>query len=331
MTDTGTHVREIHVAVGVIVREGHVLIARRPDHVHQGGLLEFPGGKVEPEETVQEALVREIAEETGLQISPDTLQPLIGIRHDYGDKRVFLDVWRTDQARGEAHGREGQTIDWVRPEKLRDEDFPAANRPIIRALRLPSLLAITGDIQAGDAGVRQLSSAIAELPVMLPDSDCARLLLLRAPGMAAEDYCALAESASDLCEAAGVGLLVHGSLSVFDENPDAAGLHLPWHEAETLDARPVPDGVWLGVSCHNAHEIEHAVAIGADYVTLGPVKHTATHPDAPAMGWLQFREQVSRATIPVFALGGLEPADLDRVKHSGGQGVAGIRYWWSAS
>lgn len=320
-------VREIHVAVGVIVREGRVLIARRPHHVHQGGLLEFPGGKVEPEETVQVALVREIAEETGLQIPLDTLQPVIGIRHDYGDKRVFLDVWRTDQAQGEAHGREGQSIDWVSPENLRDEDFPAANRPIIRALRLPFLLAITGDIHAGDAGVQQLRRALSGLP----ESDRGRLVLLRAPGMAAEDYCSLAESALEVCEAAGAGLMLHGSLAVFDDNPDAAGLHLPWPEAEKLGARPVPDGVWLGVSCHDARQIDHAVAIGADYVTLGPVKLTATHPGAAAMGWAQFRELVSRSTIPVFGLGGLEPADLDQARQAGGQGVAGIRYWWPRS
>jgi 8-oxo-dGTP diphosphatase len=324
-------VREIHVAVGVIVREGQVLIARRPDHVHQGGLLEFPGGKVEPEESVQAALVREIAEETGLRIPLESLQPVIGIRHDYGDKRVFLDVWRTDQAQGEARGREGQSIDWVSPDNLRDEDFPAANRPIIRALRLPFLLAITGDIHAGDAGIQQLRRGLSGLPAGLPESDRARLVLLRAPGMAAEDYCSLAESALDVCAAAGAGLMLHGSLAVFDDNPYAAGLHLPWRKAEKLGARPVPDGVWLGVSCHDARQIDHAVAIGADYVTLGPVKLTATHPAAAAMGWAQFRELVSRSTIPVFGLGGLEPADLDQVRQAGGQGVAGIRYWWPRS
>jgi 8-oxo-dGTP diphosphatase len=327
MAGTGTDIREIHVAVGVIVRAGRVLIARRPDHVHQGGLLEFPGGKVEPEETVQAALVREIAEETGLQIPLDTLQPVIGIRHDYGDKRVFLDVWRTDHAQGEAHGREGQSVDWVLPENLRDEDFPAANRPIIRALQLPLLLAITGDVHAGDAGLQQFHRALAGLI----ESDRARLVLLRAPGMAAEDYCSLAESVLDVCEAAGVGLLLHGSPAVFDDNPDAAGLHLPWCEAEKLDARPVPDGVWLGISCHDAREIDHAVAIGADYITLGPVKLTATHPGATAMGWAQFRELVSHAAVPVFGLGGLEPTDLDQSTQAGGQGVAGIRYWWPRS
>jgi len=320
-------VREIHVAVGVIVRGGRVLIARRPDHVHQGGLLEFPGGKVESEETVQAALTREIAEETGLEIPPGTLWPVIGIRHDYGDKRVFLDVWRTDQAQGEAHGREGQPIEWMSPESLRDEDFPAANRPIIRALQLPSLLAITGDIGPDEIGIEQLREAL----VRLPASDRSPLVVLRVPGVAAEVYGSLAESALEVCEAAGAGLVLHGSLAVFDDNPDAAGLHLPWREAEKLEARPIPDGVWLGVSCHSALQIDHAVAIGADYVTLGPVNSTATHPGALVLGWATFRDLVSCAPIPVFGLGGLEPADLDEVQQAGGQGVAGIRYWWPQS
>lgn len=320
-------VREIHVAVGVIVREGRVLIARRPDHVHQGGLLEFPGGKVELEEAVQAALAREIAEETGLQIPVDTLQPVIGIRHDYGDKRVFLDVWRTDQAVGEARGREGQSIDWVSPNSLRDDDFPAANRPIIRALKLPFLLAITGKVRTGEAGVQQLRGALAGLPA----SDRPKLVLLRAPGLAKEDYDCLAEPGLDVCELAGARLLVHGSPSVFDDNPDSAGLHLPWREAEQLEARPVPAGVWLGVSCHNAREVDHAVAIGADYVTLGPVKPTATHPGAEVLGWAEFCDLIARAPIPVFGLGGLGPADLREVQLAGGQGVAGIRYWWPQS
>ncbi|MEH6560839.1 MAG: Nudix family hydrolase [Marinobacter sp.] len=320
-------VREVHVAVGVIARGGRVLIARRPDHAHQGGLLEFPGGKVEPGETVQAALAREISEETGLHIPLDSLHPVIGIRHDYGDKRVFLDVWRTDQAQGEAHGREGQPIDWVSPCSLRDEDFPMANRPIIRALKLPFLLAITGSMCTGQAGVQQLHKALANLP----EGKRARLVLLRAPDMVAEDYNSLAESALEVCEAAGAGLMLHGSVAVFDDNPDAAGLHLPWREAEKLKARPVPDGIWLGVSCHDGREIDHAVAIGADYVTLGPLQQTATHPGAPALGWEKFRELVCQAPIPVFGLGGLGLADLEAVHHAGGQGVAGIRYWWPNS
>ncbi|MCM0611046.1 Nudix family hydrolase [Marinobacter sediminum] len=312
--------REIHVAVAVIIRAGRVLIARRPHHVHQGGLLEFPGGKVEPGETVHRALVREIAEETGLKVPEGTLEPVIGIRHDYGDKRVFLDVWRTTEAEGDAEGREGQPLDWIMPEEMRDEDFPAANRPIIRALRLPPTLAITGGIESVDQGCEQLATALERRP--------SSLVVLRAPSLEAGEYRQLAASVMPRCERAGAGLVVHGAPAMFQEVPEAAGLHLPWREAERLSSRPVPDGVWLGVSCHNSGQIAHAVRLGADYVTLGPVKPTATHPEAAGIGWRAFRDSVSAAPLPVYGLGGLGPGDVLKARQEGGQGIAGIRFWW---
>ena len=318
-----TRVKDIHVAVAVIVRNGRVLIARRPDHVHQGGLLEFPGGKVEPGESVQAALVREIAEETGLRVPEASLEPVIGIRHDYGDKRVFLDVWETRAAEGEAEGCEGQSVQWLAPEELRDQDFPAANRPIIRALRLPRQLAITGD--AGDPD-KTFASLLAGVEVARPP-----LVVLRAPTMSAQAYRALAVKAVPACEKAGVGLILHGGPEVFRATPGARGLHLPWREAAGLSGRPVPADVWLGVSCHNREEIEQAVAIGADYVTLGPVQPTESHPGAPTLGWQVFSELVSQATVPVFALGGLSPGDLQGARERGGQGIAGIRFWWPQS
>lgn len=315
--------KEVHVAVAVIVRDGRVLIARRPDHVHQGGLLEFPGGKVEPGESVQAALVREIAEETNLRVPETSLEPVIGIRHDYGDKRVFLDVWETRAAEGEAVGCEGQLVAWRSPEQLRDEDFPAANRPIIRALRLPRELAITG-------AANDLDQAIARLQAGL---EAARpsLVVLRAPAMSGADYRAFAAAASPMCERAGADLVVHGGPGVFNATPGARGLHLPWREATKLTARPVPGDIWLGVSCHDKEEIDQAVAIGADYVTLGPVQPTDSHPGAPTLGWPAFASLVSEARLPVYALGGLSPADLLQVRQRGGQGIAGIRFWWPQS
>ena len=320
MSASEGRIKEVHVAVAVIVRDGRVLIARRPDHVHQGGLLEFPGGKVEPGETVQAALVREIAEETGLQVPEASLEPVIGIRHDYGDKRVFLDVWETRAAEGEARGCEGQPVEWLAPEQLRDEDFPAANRPIIRALRLPSRLAITGsETDPEQAEARLQEGLTASRPPMV---------VLRAPGMNADVYRTLAARAVALCRGAGSDLIVHGGPEVFHATPGACGLHLPWREAAELTARPVPEGVWLGVSCHDRQDIAHAVAIGADYVTLGPVQPTESHPGAPTLGWSAFTDLVSEAVLPVFALGGLSPSDVREARQRGGQGIAGIRFWW---
>src|SRR6476619_2625198 len=104
--------RIVHVAVGVIVnKDGKILIAKRPEQSHQGGLWEFPGGKVEQGESLFAALQRELFEELAIQII--STQPLIKIRHDYGDKIVLLDVHKVTEFIGEAKGNEGQPIQWV--------------------------------------------------------------------------------------------------------------------------------------------------------------------------------------------------------------------------
>ncbi|MCB1779591.1 MAG: 8-oxo-dGTP diphosphatase MutT [Candidatus Competibacteraceae bacterium] len=123
----------IHVAVGILTNAaGEVLITRRPDHVHQGGLWEFPGGKVEEGEPAAAALSRELHEELGITVQ--AAEPWLHVRHDYPDKCVFLDVWRVVVWRGEPHGREGQPLTWALPAGLQKRAFPAADAPIITAL-----------------------------------------------------------------------------------------------------------------------------------------------------------------------------------------------------
>jgi len=313
----------LHVAVAAIFREGRVLIARRPAHVHQGGLLEFPGGKVEPGETVQQALVRELYEETGLRIPEASLEPVICVSHDYGDRQVFLDVWSSQESQGAAVGREGQEVAWLQPETLKDEDFPVANRPIIRALNLPRILAVTGAISRVDEGMVRLSAALA--------GGAYPLVVLRAPELADREYLLLAQQAIPVCRAKGAGLLVHGNPERFAQVPGAAGLHLPWREAVRLSSRPVPAQVWLGVSCHDAGQLEQACRLGADYATLGPVRETASHPGVNGVGWSRFGPCAENAGMPVYGLGGLGPDDVPEARRHGGQGVAGIGFWWPQS
>ena len=124
----------VHVAVGVLLNaKREVLIALRPMDSHQGGLWEFPGGKVEEGESVERALNREFEEELG--ISVQACSPLTQIRHDYSDKLVLLDVWRIEKYSGIPSGKEGQAIEWRALSKLRAADFPKANAGIIRALK----------------------------------------------------------------------------------------------------------------------------------------------------------------------------------------------------
>jgi len=123
----------VHVAVGVIKAGNTLFICKRPDDKHQGGLWEFPGGKVESGEGVFEALKRELHEEVALTINSSS--ELMVIEHDYGDKCVKLAVHLVTDFSGDAHGAEGQKSAWVAIDKLDEYNFPAANVDIINKLK----------------------------------------------------------------------------------------------------------------------------------------------------------------------------------------------------
>ena len=119
----------MHVAVGLVIRDDRVLVAQRAAHLHQGGLWEFPGGKVEAGEDVQQALCRELREELAIVVTG--LQAELEVRHDYSDKRVLLDVWRVTGFEGEPTGAEGQPVRWVDYPALQQLAVPAANQRIV--------------------------------------------------------------------------------------------------------------------------------------------------------------------------------------------------------
>ena len=132
---TATLKKHILVAVGMVLNDDQVLIAKRPEHLHQGGLWEFPGGKVEQAESVPEALARELKEEVDLETDPSNMIPLTRLDFDYGDKAVSLDTWIVPDHKGKPWGREGQEVKWVSINDLDNYNFPAANVQLIKALK----------------------------------------------------------------------------------------------------------------------------------------------------------------------------------------------------
>jgi 8-oxo-dGTP diphosphatase len=123
----------IHVAVGVVMREQQYFLTKRLESAHQGGKWEFPGGKVENNETAAQALHRELQEEIAIDIL--SCQPLIEITHDYGDKKVCLAVYLVEHFQQEPIAQEGQKSGWFSLTELTELDFPAANKAIIDKLK----------------------------------------------------------------------------------------------------------------------------------------------------------------------------------------------------
>ncbi|KJK17455.1 Nudix family hydrolase [Pseudomonas sp. NPDC087612] len=310
--------KRVHVAAAVIRgTDGRILIARRADSQHQGGLWEFPGGKVEDGEAVEVALARELHEELGIVVT--AARPLIKVKHDYPDKQVLLDVWDVNGFSGEPHGAEGQPLAWVTARELPDYDFPEANQPIVAAARLPGQYLITPEGLEVPQMLRGIQKAIA---------DGIKLVQLRAPNMYDPKYRDVAVDAVGLC-AGKAQLMLKGPLEWLGDFP-AAGWHLTSEQLRKYASkgRPFPRQRWLAASCHNAEELALAEQMGVDFVTLSPVQATQTHPDAVPLGWDQAQQLIEGFSKPVYLLGGVGAAEQEKAWQHGAQGVAGIRAFW---
>lgn len=130
---------DLRVVVGILLNlRGQILISLRPNHVPQGGLWEFPGGKLEPNETPLQALRRELWEEIGIEVKSANF--FSTVEHTYEDKRVTLEAWRVDKFIGEPSGKEGQKIEWIFPSELSKRNFPSPNQALIRLLEVESVV-----------------------------------------------------------------------------------------------------------------------------------------------------------------------------------------------
>lgn len=305
--------KTIDVVVAVVVNASNeVLVSFRHASLHQGNLWEFPGGKIEPGESVKSALHRELMEELGLVIRQ--CFPLQTINYKYPDKSVRLHVWRITEWTGVARGLEGQKIAWHPVSELDSLDFPAANAPIVKILQLPALIAVTPIV----ASLPELESVIDGLL-----RQGITLIQLRQPQLSAASYLHWFQCTSKLCEAQRVSLMFNGELRDFSAS-GAIGYHANSQRLLALDHRPVAAEILFSTSCHSLEELQHAAALSADFATLSPVAVTYKYPVDKILGWPMFRELTSQVSIPVYALGGLCRDDLVVARSHGAQGICGI-------
>ncbi len=309
----------VHVAAAVIYDElGRVLLTKRGENTHQGGLWEFPGGKLETGETLTQALRRELQEELGIELLQH--RPLIRNLHHYPDKTVLLDVHLVKEYQGVAQGLEGQPLEWVELSRLSEFPMPAADLPIITALNLPDSYLVTGlDPRLPEQFLRKLQQALER---------GLRLVQLRAGDISDQELLQLGTQAIELCHGHSARLLLNGSPELAQEM-GADGVHLNSQRLTQLNQRPLSRDKLVAASCHSVAELNQAVAIELDFVVLSPVQHTLSHPEAMALGWSNFASMVDSTSIPVYALGGMQQDDLAKAWEQGAQGIAGISCFWN--
>ena len=306
----------LRVAAAIIERpDGHVLLAQRPAGKAYAGYWEFPGGKLEPGETPREALDRELTEELGITVR--RAAPWLVQRYQYPHAHVQLHFFRVLEWTGEPTGHDGQAFVWQIPGRFDVAPLLPANTVVLRALTLPRVYGITMADEMGEAEFLARAERALERGL--------RLVQLREKIWPFERQRALAERLVARARPHGAKVLYNGDLALA-RALGCDGVHLTAQALANSTSRP--NDLLCGGSCHTRAEIEHAGELGLDFVVLGPVFATPTHPGATTLGWERFATLVAETPLPVFALGGLEGDDLDKAIAHGAHGVALRRAAW---
>jgi 8-oxo-dGTP diphosphatase len=310
--------KKVDVAAAVLTRpDGAFLLGQRAADTFYPGYWEFPGGKVEPGESPREALVRELREELGIEVV--RADPWITREHAYEHAHVRLHFFRVPHWRGDLQDHVHAALAWQRPGSQSVAPMLPANAPVLKALALPVFYGIT---RATDFGVdRQIALAERAFGRGL------RLVQVREAELAAPLQRRLIQALLPAARRHDARLLISGDAGLARES-GADGVHLSARQLMAATARP--EFPLVGASCHRAVELEQAARLDLDFVVLGPVRPTASHPGAPGMGWEAFASLVAGYPLPVFAIGGLAPADLETAWSHGAHGIAAIRSAWQA-
>lgn len=311
----------IEVAVGVIFNKDKdkVLLSRRNADQHLAGYWEFPGGKIDQGESIQNALGRELIEELGISVNGS--QHLMQISHDYHDKKVLLHVHQVLQWSGEPRSLEQQHIEWVSIDELGNYQFPEANLPILNYLILPEVYLISRSRYSEPSALTQTLSECIENGL--------KIFQIRLADYKKPETKQLIRHVETMPELKHASFILNG-LPEDTERYHVSGIHLKSETLFNYSTRPLGRNYILGVSCHSEKEIEQALLIDADYLFISPVKETSSHQNTTVLGWDKFRELTALSHKPVYALGGMQHTDLELAKQQGAKGIAMIESVWNA-
>lgn len=298
------------VAVAVFIKpDGSFLLSSRPAGKPYPGYWEFPGGKIEPGESVLQAMKRELLEELNVSITRAT--PWITFMMIYTHATVRLHCWRVSQWHGEMRGLEGQQFEWQRLDAITVAPTLPGCAPILKALALPEIYAITNAAEMG------VEAYLNRLDVALQTG--LKLIQVREKDMPRDACLQFAGEVMQRAHAHGARVLINDDLGMALKI-GADGVHLSGFSL--LACRVRPDFALVGASTHVRDEIDRAAELQLDFVVLGAVKPTPSHPGQAPLGWDAFAALVDATPLPVYALGGLSAGDMNEARMRGAHGVA---------
>lgn len=298
--------------VAAVIRDdsGRLLLAQRPSGKHLAGLWEFPGGKREPAESAHQALVRELDEELGIDVAAS--RPMMSLTHHYPERSIRLLIRDVSDYRGQASGREGQTIDWFSLEAARALPMPAADRPILQLLTTApcwSVVALSLAELTVERVIRDWQSRL--------DAGFQSLCLLIGESEPAV-FEPLVQRCADLARRAGARWLIGAPLELALQS-DADGVIVDLDQLRQLRRRPAPSDRLLAVRCACSAELEQAARLEADLACLVPPRLEGDR--ARAIDWGALGRRIEVAPLPVLVWGAV-PGALEQARALGAFGVA---------
>lgn len=314
------------VAVAILQNsKGDFLLTSRPANKPWAGWWEFPGGKFEAGESAEHALIRELQEELG--ITPSHIQPWLTRTYDYpathdsAAKTVKLHFFFVIAWQGDLAGLENQQLSWQNPSNISVAPILPANAPIMKALALPPIYAITNLAEmGGNAFFLALKNQLQQ---------GLKLIQVREKKLKPSALMRLTEQVIMLAKPYGAKILLNSNVKLAKEL-GADGVHVSSLQLMHLSERPsnLSSNFIVAASCHNANELAHAQQLGLDFVVLSPVNATQSHVEAVPLGWQKFAEITESIELPIYALGGMIQADLPQALKHGARGIAMQRAIW---
>lgn len=316
----------VHVAVGVIVQADQVLICWRDASLHQGNRYEFPGGKIEADETPVQALQRELLEEINIQVK--TVVRGQQLYFSYPEKTVCLHIFKVTAFEGIPCGQQNQAIRWVNKNELRHYQFPDANAAILRMVMLPEQYVITQPQAHHQATAQWLDWHIQHVPQQA-------WLYIRHKHLDPLQY----QQVIKLLAGQRPDLKL---MAMYSQIKALGPLHLPltlqsvltgvhFSQADLMQSNAglqLPSAWYRFAACHDGASIDKANALSMDALLLSPLHATDSHTGQAGLGWAAWQQLCQTSRLPVYALGGVAPGDLAQVQAAGGFGVAGIRAFY---
>lgn len=307
----------IKVAVGLLIDSNKkIFLAQRPKSRSWSGWWEFPGGKLEKNESPEEALTRELKEEVGINIV--NFERWVTRNYTHEDQNVTLYFFKVTKWNGELTPKENQKLLWINPCEVNKATILPANVFILNALSLPT--------QYGITNISEVPKEIFLTQLLKQLKQGLKMIQIREKNLSLEELKKVTLEIIKICRPFSAKVILNSYIELANDiNVD--GIHLNSIELKKFTKKT--KNIIVSASCHSEVDVKIAQDKGIDFVVLSPVNKTISHPRIPPIGWSKFLEISNKFDIPIYALGGMKKNHVNIALDSGAIGIASQRDIWS--